>query len=325
MIDIDVSLIVQFVAFIVLMFVLNGVLFQPVMRVLEERKKRTEGAVAAAIATEADVTKGHKDYELKLKEAAIKAQEERNAVRIAASKVEAELLDKAKKAAQEEILRQRVELASNKDAAVKTLKDETKSFSKSIAEKLLDRNIASAVIAFLLLSTPAVALAGGGGGGEAHVDTSIYWKVFNFILLAILVIYCYFKFGKPALEKRSEDIRRMIEDADKRKAEAEAKLREYNEKIAGLDAKVSSIRENIRLEAEAEKKRMLKDAEEAAEKIKKLAKSAAEQEMNRARLEIRKEISNLAVDMARDILGKEIKDEDRERLTKNYIDKLRLN
>src|SRR3989304_4518764 len=137
MIEIDSSIAYQIIAFFVLLFVLQRFLYRPVFAIMEERKKRTEGALKHASATEEEVRLGLVEYEKRLKEAARAAQEARGVIRDKALKEEAAIIEAARKETQFELQRMRREIASAKAGAITNLKQDAKGFSKSIAEKIL--------------------------------------------------------------------------------------------------------------------------------------------------------------------------------------------
>lgn len=316
MISLDITFIYQLVVYFILLIILNKFLFKPVFAVLEERKKRTEGALEEADDAEKKVVDGFADYDLQLKEVAIKGQEERAALRQEASKTEQTLLEEARTEAQAELEASRVKLKDSLTSATSTLTDESKGLSRSVVEKLLGRSVGAVILTLIL---PAIASASGGGAKEAG------WKVFNFIVLAVGVVIIWKKFLGPMLDKRSADIRDSIAEAEARKVEAEAKVAEYQTLLKGLDAKVEEIKNNIRLEAEAERERIIKEAATSAENIREAARVTAAQELKKAEIALKAKVASLVVDMATELLGKEMTPEDQERMTKNYLDGLRLN
>lgn len=319
MIDINITFVWQIIGYFALFFILNTFLFKPVFAVLEERKRRTDGALKDADDAEKKVVDGFADYEVQLKEAAIKGQEDRAALRQEASKNEQALLDAARKDAQTELEKSRIKLKESLATATTSLKDESKGLSRSVAGKLLGRSMA---ILLMVLILPDLALA----SGDAPISVSGFaWKVFNFIVLAVGIVIVWKKFLGPMLDKRSRDIQNAIVEAEERKKEADNKVAEYQTLLAGLDAKVAEIKKNIRLEAEAEKEKMIKEADLSAEKIRTAARLTAAQELKKAEIALRATIAELVVDMATDLLGKEITPEDQERMTKSYVERLGLN
>lgn len=321
MLEINATLIVQIIAYFVLLYLLNRLLFKPVMGVIEKRREKTEGTLKGAANIEKEVEEGLEAYRERLKDETAKAQESRAAIKKAAVEKEKALLESARKEAQDEISRMKAELEKSKGSALESLKEESKKLSTTIAEKILERKFASIAIAFMLPLLPGIVFASA-GGEEGH--TGMYWKVFNFILLTVGLYVIWVKWLKGALESRSKDIQSALEEAHRTKAEAEAKLKEYQQKLALLDQKVAQIHTDLKVEADEEKKKILKEAKNAAMKIKGQAKRTAEQEVKKAKLELQKEVARLAVEMAEEILAKQTKPEDQKRLAKDYVDKLSL-
>lgn len=321
MIEIDSSIIYQIIAFFVLLFALNRFLYKPVFAMLEERKRLTEGTVESASSMEEETRLGLVEYEKRLKEAAKAAQEESGVLRDKALMKEAEIMEAAREEAQEELQKMRLEIASDKVSAVKDLKQEAKGFSKSIAEKILERSVAAILLAIVFL--PSIVSA-----SEGEVEGNpygMYWKIFNFILLAVGVRVAWKKWISVSLDARSAGIKKAMEDAARAKAEAEARLAEYKEKLALLESKLSEIKDKIMAEAEADRERIFKEADESVRKLKEQARLFAEQEVKQAKIEIRNEVAEIAVEMAREILSREFKAEDQERILKGYTERLRIN
>ena len=318
MITIDITFVYQIAFYFILLFILNKFLFKPVFAVLEERKRRTEGALKEADTAEKKVVDGFADYDVQLKEVAAKAQEGRSALRQEASKQEQNLLKEAQRDAQAELERSRAALADSLGKATSSLTDESKGLSRSVAEKLLGRSVTALL---LILILPSLAAASGDAGG----NNEFAWRMFNFSLLAIGFYVVWKKFIGPMLDKRGKDIQNAIAEAEARKREAEEKVEEYKALLKGLDAKVEEIKTTIRLEAESERENIIKEAAVSAEKIRTAARTTAAQELKKAEIALKAKIASLVVEMATDILGKEITPEDQERMTKSYLETLRLN
>lgn len=324
MINIDITTLYQIAVYFILLLVLNKFLYQPIRAKIEERKAHTEVPLEDAAMIESDVTQGLIDYEKNLKDATGKAQEERVRVRQEAAGREREILDEARAEAATELTRIGKEIEASKDEAFTTLKGESAAFSKDIAAKIIGRTLSVALItAIALFSTLFLTDA-----AQASEGASVFggaWKVGNFVVLVIGIYFVWKKVLKVMLDKRAEEIRASIAEAERVKGEAEAKLSEYREKVSGLDAKVESIRKRLAAEAAAEKARIIEEAGLQAKRLAEQAKTAAEQEIKKARIAIRNEVAELAIEAARELIGRELKDEDQERITKEYLERLRIN
>jgi F-type H+-transporting ATPase subunit b len=335
MLDIDISLVYQFIGYFVLLLILNRLLYRPVQKILRERDERIGGTLKKASDTEAEVASGLADYDKKLREAAVKGNEHRAKIKAEAAAKEKEILEAAGKEVSAELDKMRKELAASKSGALASLKDQTRELSRTVAEKLLDRKVIAMLLTVGLPLLPSLVLAattggggehGGGGGGEEH-GAALFdpWKVINFLILAAVIFVVWKKVLGKLLDKRKDDIRQAIEEAGAAKEAAEKKAAEYEKKLATLEARIKEIAEELRLEGEAEKERTLVEAARAGEKLKEQAKLTAEQELKKARIAIRKEVAELAVGMAAELLAKEVTPDDQKRLVKGYIDNLKLN
>lgn len=94
--DFDNSLVVQIFIFILLMFVLEPLLFRPVLRVFALREERTEGAKAQARELDERAGEIYQRYERELERVNRVAAEERDRVRAETAKLEAEILKEAR-------------------------------------------------------------------------------------------------------------------------------------------------------------------------------------------------------------------------------------
>jgi len=141
----------------------------------------------------------------------------------------------------------------------------------------------------------------------------------------VAVYFVWKKVIAVALDKRQADIKEAMSEATRVKEEAEKAALQYRELVNTLESRLASIAEELRLEGEAEKRRIISEAEQAGIRLKEQAKLTAGQEIKKARIEIRAEVAELAVQMAKELLAEELKPEDQQRLIKNYISNLRLN
>ncbi len=305
--------------------ILNQLLFKPFFAILAERKKLTEGSAKEADAMGAEVEQGRKDYEQRLKEAELKAQDEMAVIRKATMEEGKALIEHSRSEAEHELSNMRVEIKKNKSATKEELHKEAPQIGRSIAAKILDRAVPVAVLAVLLQVIPAVALASGGGGESTLLEKLNEYKLVNFAILVIAVVFAWKKIIKVSLGDRSAKIKTDLEEAATIKAAAEEKLKEYQEKLSQLDGKIQELRSQIKAESEKEKARLAEEARDMAVRLREQAKFTAEQEIKRAKDEIRKDMADVAIGLAKEIIAGEIKPDDQERITKSYLEKLRLN
>ena len=149
----------------------------------------------------------------------------------------------------------------------------------------------------------------------------LWWGV-NFLALVIILV----KFGREPIlntfRARRESIEGEYKDLSEKRAEAEAKYREYEKKLATLEEEAKKIMEAFIEQGEKEKERIIREAKETAERIKQQAEFYVQQELEKAREELRKEVAELSVKLAEQIIREKITPEDHKRLVKEFIERV---
>lgn len=170
----------------------------------------------------------------------------------------------------------------------------------------------------------------GTGHGETHkVDSlspkklkDLMWRVVNFIALMIILI----KFGaKPvgaALSGRKKQIQEEIEDLDNKRSEAERSYKDFESKLAGMEGEISTIVEKAIAQAETEKVKIIESAHQAADDIKRQAEMAVQNEIVTVRRKLKNDIADQATAMAEEIIVKNLKSEDQNRIIEDYLNKV---
>lgn len=148
------------------------------------------------------------------------------------------------------------------------------------------------------------------------------WTVVIFGL--VLFVLGKFAWGPilKSLQSRESFIRESLEKAQSDRLEAEARLKEYLDKINASRAEATAIVDEGRRDAEAVKHRIEEDARQEAEKILARGKHEIELATATAVKELYATSAKLATELAGRILAREIKPEDHERLIAQAIDEL---
>jgi F-type H+-transporting ATPase subunit b len=97
------------------------------------------------------------------------------------------------------------------------------------------------------------------------------WSTFlfeaaNFLLLAALLGWAFFRPVREALESRRAALEAESREAAERLAEAERKLEEARTRRAEIEGSLEELRERVRVEAERERDRLLEEARARAER-----------------------------------------------------------
>jgi F-type H+-transporting ATPase subunit b len=137
--DLDKTLVVQMLLFMVLIVVLKPLLFDPVLRVFEQREQRTEGARAEARALQEKAGELLRKYEKELERLRQMATQERERLRGEASRLEAEILSEAREASNKIVENGRSRIETELRAVEQQLSARTDELAKSMASRVLGR------------------------------------------------------------------------------------------------------------------------------------------------------------------------------------------
>jgi F-type H+-transporting ATPase subunit b len=142
LIDIDLTAVVQFVLFLLVYVIANKLLFKPYLALRERRKAGIDGARAEAERMTATADAKLADYQKSLAVARERAGDEGRKVRLEAAAHEKDVTDKARAAAQKASDEAQAKMRSETEAARAQLLPQADALAKSIASKLLGREVA---------------------------------------------------------------------------------------------------------------------------------------------------------------------------------------
>jgi F-type H+-transporting ATPase subunit b len=165
-----------------------------------------------------------------------------------------------------------------------------------------------------------------------HALKSINWLDFNntkqvpylvYLGNFALLIYLYVRLGKKpiaeGLKSRRESIAKEIEDAQKMKKEAKQRAKKYQAKLEGLDEELASAKQGLIEAGEADKARIVREAEEKAARMNRDAAALLEQETRQIHEDLVNETVEAAVREAEELLKKRVMPEDHERLAEDFL------
>jgi F-type H+-transporting ATPase subunit b len=178
------------------------------------------------------------------------------------------------------------------------------------------------VIPAALLLIPALVFAEGGEQGSGAVLKDFLYRSFDFAVMVGLLAYFVAKPARNGLKKRRAEIEKTLAEAETARQAAEAKHREYSDKLAKATEEIAAIGASIRREGELERDRIIAAAKEMAVKIEQEADNKAAGVVARARVELREEATRLAVELAEELLLKQVTADDQKRLVDEYMQKV---
>lgn len=149
------------------------------------------------------------------------------------------------------------------------------------------------------------------------------WQLAN--LAAFLAVLGYFV-ARPlaqAFRKRQEEVEARGREGARRRAEAARMETEIHERMAQLDRDLAEIRARGLAEGEAARASLIEKAEEEAEKVRREAEAEIERRLAAARVELARAAADLTASAAKDLLSRQVNEEDRRRLLGESVERLK--
>ena len=141
MIELDGTLVLQFVNFMILLVVLNGLLFKPLRAALQARKETIEGSKAKVQDIDEQVQAQIARYEAQLQDARQQGGQERSSLRKTGQEEEVRILGEANRTAADKLQKITAQIQGEADSARQELRSQTEALAKEIAGKVLGRAV----------------------------------------------------------------------------------------------------------------------------------------------------------------------------------------
>jgi len=142
-VNLDYTLFIQMVNFIVLVILLNAVIFKPILKLFDERNEKVEGAMDEALRLSEEAEKLMEEYERKISEARQQALQLVNEGRLQAVDSQKKALAKVRGEAEGQLKQLKERVDKEKGEASRVLERFAQVLSISIAECLLGRPLDS--------------------------------------------------------------------------------------------------------------------------------------------------------------------------------------
>lgn len=181
-------------------------------------------------------------------------------------------------------------------------------------------------LAGLAMALPVLAAEAEHGGEAPSLFAgdlgNSFWTLLIFVL--VLVVLGKYAWGPilNSLQTRENFIREALERAKRDRDEAEARLREYEERLATARAEATAIVEEGRRDADVVRRRIEEDAKHEGEKMVQRAKREIQIATDTATKELYQLSARLATDMASRVVGRELTTQDHERLIREAIQEI---
>ncbi|MBW1758751.1 MAG: ATP synthase F0 subunit B [Deltaproteobacteria bacterium] len=141
MINVDGSVFIQIVNFIILIWVLNIILYKPIRNVLAQRKEKITGLEQSIETFNYDSKEKEDAFDAGIKEARAKGLKDKEALVEEASQEEKSIVEKINEKAQADLVRIRSKIAKDTESVRVSLQQEVDFFADAIVKKILGRAV----------------------------------------------------------------------------------------------------------------------------------------------------------------------------------------
>lgn len=145
------------------------------------------------------------------------------------------------------------------------------------------------------------------------------FQLINLLILAVAFKKYLFKPVTEILEKRRAEIEGHYEEAQKAETDAKAMKANYESKMAGAREEADRVIKTATDSANAMSRSIVEDARAQAAQMKRRADSEIEMERRKAFDEVKGELSGIALDIAQQVIDREVKEKDHETFIEEFI------
>lgn len=142
MVNIDFSVVIQIINFIVLIWVLNMVLYKPIRSILRQRKEKIVGLEEGISNLAGDAEEKDQAFTSGVRAARTQGMKEKEAILQEAAEEEKKIIGEITRKAQEDLSEVKRQIASEADEVRQTLLGKVDEYANTIGAKILGREMA---------------------------------------------------------------------------------------------------------------------------------------------------------------------------------------
>ena len=148
---------------------------------------------------------------------------------------------------------------------------------------------------------------------------TIIFQILNLLLLMVLFKKYLFKPVMEILEKRQAEIEGHYQEAQQAETDAKAMKADYESKMAGARQEADRVIKTATESANAMSASIVEDARTQADQLKRRAQTEIDLERRRAFDEVKGELSGIALDIASQVIEREVNEKDHEAFINEFI------
>ncbi len=141
MVSVDMSVFIQIINFLILIWVLNQLVYKPIRRIMAERGEKIAGLEGEIEISGSEAKEKEAAFDIGLKDARTKGLQEKQALIQTAQELEKEKIDEIHQKSQKELQNIRAQISNEVDAVRNALMKDIDILAKNIGDKILGRAI----------------------------------------------------------------------------------------------------------------------------------------------------------------------------------------
>ena len=143
---------------------------------------------------------------------------------------------------------------------------------------------------------------------------TILAEILNFLVFAVLLYFLLLKPAVKRIEERNREKEALLAEAHQKQQEADAKLREIEERLSHIDTEIEARLQEAYERAQDERESLLETTREEAEKILGEAEVEAAKRQQQEMIELQEQLVETIMDLSGQILSKTVPDSAHEKL-----------
>lgn len=192
-----------------------------------------------------------------------------------------------------------------------------------LKSKVASTVTSAATIGLVIVMAGVTFAAGDGHAADSGVLLKDFlYRCLNFAIVFGALGYLLVKPLRKGLGERRAKLIETLDQANRARQSAEAKVAEYERKLADSDREITELLNQAKEANSRERSSALAEAQAAADMVRKEARQCADREIERARRELRAETAQMAISIAEKRLRQEITAEDRTRLVTESLQQM---
>jgi len=181
------------------------------------------------------------------------------------------------------------------------------------------------IVAYLvvLLAAAEPAWAASGGGDTWLGIPRVVWYTLNLLLFFGLLGWLLAKPMAAFFRTRREEIARALAEATRQQEEAVRMKAEMEQRVASLEGEIAALRQRLRDDGARERAALVQQGEEEAQRLLAQMDREAARRREEAQAALAREAAGIAAELAWELLQREVTPDDRERIFRTTLERLR--